>query len=219
MTTIPDRTELVGKIVDALDKMTTSEVRFHLKTKYFQMAAEDVQSLMAEGEQIATARQAQRAAAAKIERKAALKARLAKARAHLNDTDQGIDRAAVDALERSIRDLLDDEDLEGFNVDLRRKGRALTYPEIALIGCIHRRSIKENKGESPFKRIKVLAEKSGLLAAGLTIDHRQIRYALNILAALGFTEEIEIGKPGVFKDGKWAKGTCGKWCWTDPEMQ
>jgi len=144
-------------------------------------------------------------------RRKELKDRLECARKELKNNDDGIDAALVKALEDRIREMLAPEDLESFNRDLAAKGRRLTYHEIALIGAIHRRSIRENKGASPFTRIQKLAARSGL--TDLPLDNRQIRYALAILEALGFTKQYGSATRGTVKDGKYQKGQCGRWDW------
>jgi hypothetical protein len=107
--------------------------------------------------------------------------------------------------------------LDAFNADLKKaKGGTLTHADIAFIGCVHRRSILENRGESPFKRIKESVVKFGF--RDRPFDDRQVRYALMILSHAGFTKQVA---ESVYNHKDKSKSRAGVWeliddpYWTD----
>jgi hypothetical protein len=200
LTESPYETDLLPKVVKALCAGTsTRAVHKNLTTKY---EYDDTRALalIAEAETEVTAT-----------RRRDLKERLALKRRELKENDDGVSPDAVKSLEDQIKSLLDPEDLEAFNDDLAAKGRRLTFTDIAFVAAVHRQSIKENRGDSPFKRFVRLSAK-GLIAKPL--DHRQIRYALSILETLGCTRQVGASKRGGFgADGKFRKGQCCTWEW------
>jgi len=120
----------------------------------------------------------------------------------------------IAAIEAYVATFVDPEALELYNAQLREAHSGnISLRDIAIVAITHHASVTGNKNNgmdnantSPFARITKASVE--VFKRHTKLDNRQVRYCLQILVELDFTEETEKGMHG--NDDK-TKNKAGKW--------
>jgi hypothetical protein len=151
------------------------------------------------------------------QKKADLRAKFARKKKQLveQDTAVAIPAEQLDRMEAVIRSLMDQDILDDYNEDLKKKSGTITFRDIAFIGCVHYLSVSSNGQADPRHNFSATSPMKRISKASVSFnyrqtpfDNRQIRYALEILSVLNFTREVEAA---VYWGPKDKRNRAAKW--------